>query len=640
MEMGNRSRRGSKWSLAVAALVLVGAFFAFWPAPEPEPRPAPRVLVEQRQNPQPRARARQQRPPVRLVPALGAVDEAASNGALEGRVISWTSAQGIADAELTFAHEGAAHVVISKADGYFKFLPPELGRYELAAATAEGFLPFAPQWGHSPVSFQARPESRVSNVTVYLVPATAYQGTVLAPDGSPVQGAEVWVRSERAESLSLVSEPPPMTSDAQGRVTLHAANGSLVEASHSRFAPGRTRLGFSAQVSRTFEIRLRPVDTRATSALRIAGHVQTAQGEPIAGALVTAQLHFDNPASPEAALQSDARTTSDPEGRFAITGLTPGRYLVVGRHTGYAPTALPAVAAGELELEIRLRPGGVIKGQVVNADTDAPIPAFAVVVARARPTPRRRYVTTRSIFDAGGSYEVRDLEPGNYELRVAAFGYAAADEVRVKVPAPPSVATADFRLSKGGRVFGRVVDEETSEPLARARVSCEGSLAPNDIAVPIAASTLTDDRGDFELAGIATGLRSIMAAADGHHGRLISALDIDEGGDVGPVEISLAPVAEGETPKLELTGIGAVLAPRGDGLVIGRVLPGGGAAEVGLGPDDAIVAIEGDAVTDLEFREAIERIRGPENSTIRLSVRRGKSSEVVEINVPRRRVRS
>ena len=34
--------------------------------------------------------------------------------------------------------------------------PPEPGGYELVEVVADGYLPFAPQWGQSPVQFVAR----------------------------------------------------------------------------------------------------------------------------------------------------------------------------------------------------------------------------------------------------------------------------------------------------------------------------------------------------------------------------------------------------------------------------------------------------------------------------------------------------
>ena len=69
------------------------------------------------------------------------------------------------------------------------------------------------------------------------------------------------------------------------------------------------------------------------------------------------------------------------------------------------------------------------------------------------------------------------------------------------------------------------------------------------------------------------------------------------------------------------------------------MIAGGGAAEVGLGPGDAVVAVDGTPVLELGFAGTIERIRGPEGTWVRLVVRR-EGSEDAALAVPRRRVRA
>jgi C-terminal processing protease CtpA/Prc len=151
---------------------------------------------------------------------------------------------------------------------------------------------------------------------------------------------------------------------------------------------------------------------------------------------------------------------------------------------------------------------------------------------------------------------------------------------------------------------------------------------------------VTDGEGRFVLPGVGSGLQSILVAAAGHHGRLISGIEAGPGLDVGPITEELTPMEADEQPRIELEGIGAVLSAKGDALVIGRVIEGGGAAEAGLVPGDAIVAVEGRSVVDLGFQGSIERIRGPEGSVVQLSVRKAGQDEPVTLAVPRRRIRS
>lgn len=124
--------------------------------------------------------------------------------------------------------------------------------------------------------------------------------------------------------------------------------------------------------------------------------------------------------------------------------------------------------------------------------------------------------------------------------------------------------------------------------------------------------------------------------AQQHHARLVS-VEIREGETAGPLLIDLGPLEQGEDPRLELVGIGAVLEAKGDALVIKEVMTGGGAAEVGLGPGDGILSIEGQSAATLGFGGGIERIRGPEGTYVSLEVRRTDGS-ITKYVVPRRRL--
>jgi C-terminal processing protease CtpA/Prc len=129
----------------------------------------------------------------------------------------------------------------------------------------------------------------------------------------------------------------------------------------------------------------------------------------------------------------------------------------------------------------------------------------------------------------------------------------------------------------------------------------------------------------------------LVAAAAGHHARVVGGLEAPAGGDAGPVEIALRPLAEGETPRVELAGVGVGIAVRGEALAVTGVYPRGGAAEAGLAPGDLIVRVEGVAVVDLGFQGAVDAIRGPEGTTVTLTIRRG--DETFDVRVPRRIVR-
>jgi len=125
-------------------------------------------------------------------------------------------------------------------------------------------------------------------------------------------------------------------------------------------------------------------------------------------------------------------------------------------------------------------------------------------------------------------------------------------------------------------------------------------------------------------------------AAD-HHARIVGGLVTAPGQAAPPVEVALRRVEPGEEPRTELAGIGIQLAPHGDALAVTGVVPGGGAAEVGLARGDEILEVEGRPVSELGLGGAVELIRGPEGTAVTLTVRRAEASRTVV--VPRRLVR-
>jgi hypothetical protein len=243
------------------------------------------------------------------------------------------------------------------------------------------------------------------------------------------------------------------------------------------------------------------------------------------------------------------------------------------------------------------------------------------------------------VVDATGRFEIRDLPPGPVTVTASAPGHVPSAEVEATVPEPPGVAEVEIRLGQGGRVTGRVTDRTTGQPLPGARILLEGDGGSPPSLLDPGASAVAGADGSFLLSGLPIRTVSLHVAADAHHARIVTGIDVPDGGVAGPVEVKLTPVAEGEEPQVELAGIGAALARRGrTALRITSVVPGGGAAEAGLGPGDEILSVEGRPIGELGLAGAVDLIRGPEDTRVRLVVRRG-DAPPAEVWVWRRLVR-
>ncbi|HEU4384121.1 MAG TPA: carboxypeptidase regulatory-like domain-containing protein [Anaeromyxobacteraceae bacterium] len=626
------SRRRLAFAAALAAFLAAVAVL-LWPGRAPPPAP---------QASAPAAPA----PPVPAPPVLPEAappagpavtrDPAGGPAAFEGRVLDFETRAGIAGAELVFTRVGAAASARSGRDGAFRFEPPALGAWQLGAVSAQGYLPFAPEWGHSPIALTARAGERVTGLAVHLRRAVVHRGVVLLPDGRPAEGAEV--RLLGAAESALVPLADRFRSDARGEFEFQAPDGSTLEARLAGYAPGRAELELAARVSRRLVIRLG--ERREAEAPReaIAGRVVDAAGAGVEGALVTARRQRGRgPGSAEEI--ASAQSISGNEGRFRVPDLEPGRYLVSASRAGHAPARAVGVESGASDVTLELQAGGALRGRVRDRSTGAPLVPFAVAVRRPSGPLRWLPPRTVSVVDPSGEYRLDDLPPGPVIVSASAPLHAPSDDLEVTIPDPPGAATADFDLRPGGRVAGLVIDRVSRAPLPGALVQLEGRAGAGASVIALRGEAAAGPDGRFELNGLPSRPLSILVQAEGHHARILSGLVPPEGGVLGPVTVELSPVEAGEEPRVELAGIGVQFTPRGEALRIMAVLPGGGAAEAGLLVGDEILAVDGRPVSELGMEGSAQAIRGPEGSTVTLRVRRGPDGAPSEVTVWRRLVR-
>lgn len=211
-----------------------------------------------------------------------------------------------------------------------------------------------------------------------------------------------------------------------------------------------------------------------------------------------------------------------------------------------------------------------------------------------------------------------------------AAGYAWSGYALVQIGDAP--VEANFALHSGARISGIVTDDATRRPVAGATLTLEGRRgnAPDLPVAPLSPEAESGADGRFALEHVPPDANSVSAAKEGYLVRLVPLGPLPEDGDAPPLAIALTRREAGADANVELTGIGAVLRPQGNALEIQRVVPGAGAFDAGLGPGDAILAIDGARVTDLGFEAAVGAIRGPEGTIVTLRVRRaGRELDVV-----------
>lgn len=141
---------------------------------------------------------------------------------------------------------------------------------------------------------------------------------------------------------------------------------------------------------------------------------------------------------------------------FVINGLPVGQFDVVIRREGYLTktlTAVDAVSGSTLDLgDTTLQIAGSITGTVTSTSAgDFPASLNIGVFLDGEPI-------DGSPVAADGSYDVPNLEPGNYSVRVLDAVDSVSAEVNVVVAAGESVTGVDLNVTPGGVVEGVVED--------------------------------------------------------------------------------------------------------------------------------------------------------------------------------------
>lgn len=576
--------------------------------------------------------------PIRPLAGQVSSDEEQRAGILAGVVLSTRTREPVSGAELLFDHLGTLHAVTTSADGAFSFRPASEGEYLLTRIAADGFFPFAPEWGHSPIAFIARRGQAIRAVTLWLDEARNYIGVVENERGERVAGATIVRYPSRAVDADGHASEPAYTSDTNGEFEFRLPSGSLLEAYHPDHGRDRRAVDLDVLTHGRMLFKLLASEQEAKDK-RLSGIVVDAAGNGVSQASVEARLSQSEAPGSRAVGAVVAGAMAAPDGTFELTGLEAGTYELSATSDGYAKGSASGVDAAAQGVVLTLAAEVRIAGRVTDAASNRPVAAFIVLVSD--PGLSRRQAASASVFDGNGRFEVGNLSASTpYVVNVFAHGYATSPDMTVttgtETEPPREIPIA---LERGAKLFGSVRAADERTPIGGADVVLEGHLGEATSAAPILVSAETDPLGAFELLGAPPGLRSLRVSALGYHSRILGPFAVPAENDavVGPLLVELSRAAEGEEPGIDLVGIGAALRPDVEWFVVDQVIAGGGAARAGLTPGDRVLAVDGVAVTVLGFDGAVQRIRGPEGTQVVLRVRR--DGPPTDVAVERVRIR-
>jgi hypothetical protein len=350
----------------------------------------------------------------------------------------------------------------------------------------------------------------------------------------------------------------------------------------------------------------------------VAGVVLDPEGKPVPRAVVTCE-------------EKNLTATTNNEGRFELEPEAAG-CSAGSMHPSFSPSDRVRLSIGDQNV-LRLGGGGAIAGSVLD-ESGTPVPSYLLAIESflasgdsSAPPPMGR---PNRISDPAGQFLLERLPPGRYVLTASADGRPPARSSSIEVEPARTTHHVRITLARGATLSGTILDGETRQPIAGARVVLDAVTSTGANAIDGATS---DASGAYSLQGVPPGPFSVRVARDGYRTKIVPGLTT-RGAPVIREDIALTPRGEGSAGESELVGIGAVLSPSAAGVTIASLIDGGPAARAGLQGGDRLLRIDGADVTAMPLSDCVQRLRGQEGSRVRIAVAREGGGEV-ELTVTR-----
>ena len=284
--------------------------------------------------------------------------------------------------------------------------------------------------------------------------------------GQPVANAMVFF--SLGDSAGAPSDLRQSRTDADGRYQIGLDTPGTYGVMVSSM--GGMMVGRQSAVSVQVPDQPNPVVDVTLKSAGISGHVQTVEGKPVSGAVISASQSGAAAGSGGHGGGGGSQVQSDPDGSFLIDGLGQGTYTVTVVASGYRNADVPPVTiANENDvpaIDIRLEPGRTVRGRVVDANGNGIASAMVVTAPSGSATSGRDALPAST--DVNGTFLITAPADGPIDLTAVAAGFPPARAVAVQ---PEDGVDVVLRAPRPAHVRLTVRDAN-AKPVVGANVIC------------------------------------------------------------------------------------------------------------------------------------------------------------------------
>jgi uncharacterized GH25 family protein len=396
--------------------------------------------------------------------------------ALVGALVEVRRAQENAGTEQVVGHG------TSDRDGRFDIQGVEPGEGARARARLTSFLEaFSEPFDVAPGESTAIPD-------IAMKLGGTIEGKVVDAQGAPISSAWITAREEGGTDL-VNTTVGNAKSAADGRFALRGLPGGAYDL-EVKAGSYLAKLQPGVQV----------IERKATAGIEIvleaggflAGQVLDSNGAPVSAAEVSVREYTEG-------FKELRPEITDAEGRFRVQNLSSKDFVKLEvHHDDYGAYSSSKVAVGDENLEVVLRPLGMIRGVLVDPE-GKPLSSFSVQAESPDGAGKAKRLNAKTFSPTDGSFEYRGLPDGTYTVSVRAPSFSVVTVADIRVAAGQATDVGQIQLLEGGRISGTVVASEGGAPVAGATVRVtQGFRAFRDPGARVAEVTGPDGSFTFE----------------------------------------------------------------------------------------------------------------------------------------------